>query len=178
MSKAVFCIAQNEQMATRIIESLKNAGFPINQISTLLPDKSGTNALAHEQHTKMPEGASTGAGVGGLVGGGLGWLVGAGALAITGLGAFIAAGPILAMLSGAAIGASVGGISGGLIGLGMPEYEAKSYESKIKGGNILISVHTDSSEQVTQAKAIFENAGAADISSTEEAKPSNNRNAA
>lgn len=178
MSKAVFCIAQNEQMATHIIESLKNAGFPVNQISTLLPDKSGTNDLAHEQHTKLPEGATAGVGIGGLVGGGLGWLVGAGALAITGLGAFIAAGPILAMLSGAAVGASVGGISGALIGFGMPEYEAKSYEGKIRGGNILISVHASSSEEVKRAKAIFENAGAEDISYTEEKKPSEKRSAA
>jgi hypothetical protein len=79
------------------------------------------------------------------------------------VGPFIAAGPILAALSGAAIGATVGGITGGLIGMGIPELEAKRYEGKLKEGNILISVHTDSSDEIARAKAIFDHAGAEDI---------------
>jgi len=59
-------------------------------------------------------------------------------------------------------------LSGGLIGLGIPEYEAKRYEEKIRGGNTLISVHTDNSDQRDTAKKIFERAHAEDISSTEE----------
>jgi hypothetical protein len=39
-----------------------------NDISVLFPDKSGTRDFAHEQNTKAPEGAATGAGVGGVVG--------------------------------------------------------------------------------------------------------------
>jgi len=50
-------------------------------------------------------------------------------------------------LSGAAVGAATGGLAGALIGLGIPEHEAKRYEGKIKGGSVLISVHTDSSEE-------------------------------
>lgn len=168
MSKSVFCIAQTPEMATQIIQSLKDAGFPPGDISTLLPDKMGHNDLGIEHSTKLPEGATAGAGVGGLLGGTLGWLVGAGSLAIPGLGMFIAAGPILAMLSGAAVGATVGGVSGALVGLGMPEYEAKRYEGKIKSGSILISVHTYSMNEVDRAKRIFENAGAEDISYTED----------
>jgi hypothetical protein len=178
MSKSVFCIAQTQEMATRIIESLKSAGFQPSEISTLLPDKLGNSDFAHEQHSKLPEGATTGVGIGGLLGGGLGWLVGVGSLAIPGLGTFIAAGPILAMLSGAAAGAAIGGVSGALIGLGMPEYEAKRYEGKIRGGNILISVHTHSGSEIDRAKAIFENAGAEDIAYTEDKKPSDKRSAA
>ena len=68
--------------------------------------------FAHEQHTKAPEGAATGAGTGGVLGGGLGWLVGIGALAIPGVGPFIAAGPIMAALAGAAVGAAAGGRAG------------------------------------------------------------------
>jgi hypothetical protein len=145
------------------------AGFSNNDISVLFPDKHGTKDFAHEQHTKAPEGAATGAGTGGLVGGALGWLAGIGTLAIPGAGPFIAAGPIMAALSGAAIGAAVGGITGTLIGMGIPEYEAKRYEGKIRAGNILISVHTDDGEQVRTAKEIFEEVGAEDISSTSEA---------
>ena len=169
MAKAVFCIATSEGQAARIVEQLKAANFSSNDISALLPDKTGTRDFAHEQHTKAPEGAAAGAGTGGVVGGALGWLVGIGALAIPGLGPFIAAGPIMAALSGAAAGAALGGLTGALIGLGIPEYEAKRYEGKIKEGNILISVHADDSTERNRAKAIFEGAGAEDISYTEEA---------
>ena len=100
----------------------------------------------------------------------MGWLVGIGALAIPGLGPFIAAGPIMAALSGAAAGAALGGITGALIGFGIPEYEAKRYEGKLKEGNLLISVHTDDSTERDRAKTIFEEAGAEDISYTEEAR--------
>ena len=146
------------------------AGFSHNDISVLLPDQAGTKDFAHEQHTKAPEGAATGAGTGGVLGGALGWLVGIGALAIPGLGPFIAAGPILAALSGAAAGAALGGVTGALSGMGIPEYEAKRYEGKIKEGNALISVHAEDSTERDRAKTIFEQAGAEDISYTEEAR--------
>jgi hypothetical protein len=59
-------------------------------------------------------------------------------------------------------------LSGALIGLGIPEYEAKRYAGKIKGGSALISVHTSSSEACAQAQEIFKAAHAEDISSTAE----------
>jgi hypothetical protein len=52
--------------------------------------------------------------------------------------------------------------------MGIPEYEAKQYEGKIKEGNILIAVHTENRDERTLAKDIFERAGAEDISSTAE----------
>ncbi len=168
MSSAIFCIATSESQAITIVERLRVAGFS-NEISVLLPDKAGTKDFAHEHHTKAPEGATAGGAAGGVVGGALGWMVGIGALAIPGLGPFIAAGPIMAALGGAAVGATVGGITGALIGMGLPEFEAKQYAGKIKGGNILISVHTENGDQAKQAKKIYEDAGAEDISSASEA---------
>ena len=170
MEKAVFCIANTETQARTIVDQLKAAGFSNNDISVLFPDKSGTKDFAHEQNTKAPEGAAAGAGTGGVLGGALGWLVGIGTLAIPGLGPFIAAGPIMAALSGAAAGAAIGGLSGALIGMGIPEYEAKRYEGKIREGNILISVHTEDSTERSRAKDIFTRAGADDISYTGEAR--------
>jgi len=169
MSKAVFCIAKTQTQAEAIVDQLKMSGFSYDDISVLFPDKQGSKDFAHEHHTKAPEGAATGAGAGGVVGGTLGLLAGIGALAIPGVGPFIAAGPIMAALSGAAVGATVGGIAGGLIGLGIPEYEAKRYEGKIRKGNILISVHTEDSNEASRAKEIFEQNNAEDISSTKEA---------
>jgi hypothetical protein len=170
-NKSVFCIATSREQADLIVGLLKAANFSNNDISVLFPDKETTRDFAHEKNTKAPEGAAAGAGTGGVVGGALGWIVGIGALAIPGVGPFIAAGPVLAALSGAAIGAAAGGIAGGLIGLGIPELEAKRYEGKVKKGNILLSVHTENSEQITQAKDIFTTAGAQDVCVTGEASP-------
>jgi hypothetical protein len=168
-NKAVFGIAKSESQAIAIADSLKTAGFTENDVSVLLPDKKGSRDFAHEQHTKAPEGAATGASGGAILGGALGWMVGIGALAIPGLGPFIAAGPIMAALAGAAGGAAAGGLTGALIGMGIPEYEAKRYEGKVKDGNILLSIHTEDSKERDRAKKILENGGAEDISYTREA---------
>jgi hypothetical protein len=167
--KSVFCITTSREQANRIVDQLKAADFSNNDISVLFPDKGTTRDFAHEKNTKSPEGAVAGAGTGGVIGGALGWIAGIGALAIPGVGPFIAAGPIMAALSGVAVGAAVGGIAGGLIGLGIPEIEAKRYEGKVKAGNLLISVHTEDSAEITRAKDIFTRAGAQDICTTGEA---------
>ena len=166
---AVFGIYPHHTSVERGVEALRAAGFSNNDISVLFPKNEGTKDFAHEKNTKAPEGASTGAGTGAVLGGALGWLVGVGALAIPGLGPFIAAGPIMAALAGAGVGGAVGGLTGALIGMGIPEYEAKRYEGRVKDGGILLSVHSNSSEEVKRAKAILEGTGAQDISSTGEA---------
>jgi hypothetical protein len=174
--KSVFCIATSRTQADQIVDQLKARKFSNNDISVLFTDKNMNRDFALEKNTKAPEGALAGAGTGGVVGGTLGWIAGIGALAIPGVGPFIAAGPIMAALSGITIGAAIGGIAGGLIGLGIPEIEAKRYEGKIKKGNILISVHTESSEEIGRAKEIFTKAGAQDICTTSEAStPKDNK---
>jgi hypothetical protein len=74
----------------------------------------------------------------------------------------------MAALSGAAVGATAGGLVGALIGMGVPEYEAKRYESRLREGKILFSVHSENSDEVRRAKEIFERAGAEDIASAGE----------
>lgn len=125
--KSVFCITNTRDQADTIVSQLKVANFSNNDISLLFPDKATTRDFAHEKNTKAPEGAVAGVGTGGVLGGALGWIAGIGALAIPGVGPFIAAGPIMAALGGVALGAAVGGIAGGLIGMGIPEIEAKRY---------------------------------------------------
>lgn len=160
---AVIGLVESEAKAELIVAELQRKGFSNNDISALLPDKRGTRDFAHENNTKAPEGAVAGVSAGGAIGGTLGLLAGIGALAIPGVGIFIAAGPIMAALSGAAAGAAVGGIAGALVGLGIPEIEAKQYEGKVKGGNILLSVHVDDDAQKDRAKKILEAGGAEDV---------------
>lgn len=168
MATAVYCLAKTPIQASDIVERLKLAGFASADISVLMPDRTGTRDFAIENETKAPEGAAAGAGTGALVGGALGWLTGIGALAIPGLGPLIAAGPIMAALSGAAVGGALGGVTGALVGLGIPEFEAKRYEGKLKSGHALVSVHSENSDETDRAKEIFRAAGAEDISSSYE----------
>ena len=83
-----------------------------------------------------------------------------GTLMIPGMGPFIAVGPIMAALAGAGAGAAAGGLTGALLGMEISKYEAKQYEEKMKGGNILISVHTDDGAGRARVKEIFKNARA------------------
>jgi hypothetical protein len=171
--KSVYAIAISEGQANQIVDSLTRSGFSPNDISALFPDKESTHEFSHEKNTKAPEGAVVGGTSGGVLGGTLGLLAGIGALAIPGVGPLIAAGPLMAALSGAAAGAALGGVTGALVGLGIPELEAKRYENRIAEGNILISVHAETSDEVKRAEEIFKAANAEDISVTSlgEAKP-------
>jgi Alternative complex III, ActD subunit/Heat induced stress protein YflT domain len=167
---AAFGIYRDEASVKHAVETLQRQGFRSTDISVLFPENLGNKDFAHEKATKAPEGAATGAGSGAVVGGVLGWLAGVGSIAIPGVGPFLAAGPLMAALAGAGVGGAAGGLAGALIGAGIPEYEAKRYEGRIKKGGILLSVHCDNSEWASKAKDILENTGADDVSSTSEAR--------
>jgi len=166
---AVFGLFKDEQTLTRAVEALKVAGFRNTDMSALLPDVDSTRAFAHEKHTKAPEGAAVGAATGVLAGGAVGALLGLGAIAIPGLGAFLAAGPIMAALAGAGAGGAVGTLTGALVGMGIPEYEAKRYESYLTKGGALLSVHADDRDWANKARKILDGFGAYDIDQTGEA---------
>jgi hypothetical protein len=169
---AVFGIYATPATAENGVDHLLSLGFTNPAISVLMPDDDTTRAFAHEKNTKAPEGTAAGVATGGLVGGTLGLLAGIGALAIPGIGPLIAAGPIVAALAGIGAGGAVGGIVGALAGMGIPEYEAKRYEGAVKDGGTLLSVHCDTSEQISVAKQALRDTGARDISATgEESSP-------
>lgn len=167
---SVFGIFRNKLALEEAISALKNQNFNNSDISVLMPTKEGTEKFAIEKNTKAPEGIATGATAGVVGGSVLGWLVGAGALAIPGLGPFIAAGPIISAIAGAGVAGAIGGVAGGLVGLGIPEIEAKKYEGYVKSGNILLSVHVDDSDWEKKAKTILEAGGAENIGTTSEKK--------
>jgi hypothetical protein len=163
MNQSVVGIVHTLVEAEILADSLKSAGFIDDNISVLFPDKEGTKDFAHNNSTKAPEGAVTGATTGGVLGGTLGLLAGIGVLAIPGVGPLIAAGPIMAALSGAAVGATVAGIAGALIGMGIPEYEAKMYEGKVRDGSTLFAVHCDSNDELKRVEDLFKANKASDI---------------
>ncbi len=167
---AVYGIYPDRAALETGITALRDANFRNEDISVLVPENMGTKDFAHVGASKAPEGTAAGAGTGAVLGGVLGWLAGIGAIAIPGIGPFIAAGPIMAALAGMGAGGALGGITGALVGFGIPEYEAKRYEGRIREGGILISVHADDSDWARKAKEILERTRAQDVSSSGEAR--------
>ena len=159
---AVFGIYATVGQAERAVDALVSDRFSDSDVSVLLPDNESTRQFAHEKNTKAPEGTTTGVAAGGTIGGTLGLLAGIGALAIPGVG------PIMGALAGLGVGGAVGGLVGALVGMGIPEYEAKRYEGRVKDGGVLLSVHCDSSEEISRAKEVLKRTGAEDISSSGE----------
>ena len=168
---SVYGIYASRSQVEMGVDQFKMAGYRNTDLSVLFPHNDGSKEFAVKNSTKLPEGAAVGAGSGAVVGGALGWLAGIGALAIPGVGPFIAAGPIMAALAGATVGGTVAGLAGALIGMGIPEYEAKRYAGRLEKGGILLSVHCSNSDEITKAKDILKRTAAEDISSGGEHSP-------
>jgi len=139
-ARKIVGVFHTEQEAINAINGLKRQGYSENDISVLARDRDELSAVTEETDTKAPEGAAAGAVTGGALGGVGGILLGMGTLAIPGIGPFIAAGPIVAGLTGMAVGTGAGALIGGLIGLGIPEEEAKRYNQYLDEGRILVLV--------------------------------------
>jgi heat induced stress protein YflT len=152
--------------AERAINELKDAGFGGDQIGVAMRDRTAQGELAEDTGTKAAEGATTGALGGGVLGGLVGFLVGVGALAIPGIGPVVAGGMLATAfglgggtaVAGAGIGAAAGGIAGALVGMGIPDAEAKHFETGFRAGGVLVTVRAQS--RAMDALAILERNGA------------------
>jgi hypothetical protein len=85
----------------------------------------------------------------------LGILWGAGVFAILGVGPFLAAWPITAMHAGLGAGTTTGAVISALVGIGIPEFDAKQYEHRLKAGLTLGAVHCENSAEIEPAKQNF-----------------------
>lgn len=156
MEPTVLCIASSQIQATNIVGRLKAVGFSTEAISVLLADTTGTTDFVTEPHPKAPESTTTSAP---LTMAALGLVFESGKTTLPGVGPILAAGPLKAALSRA-------GIAGALIGLGIPEIEARAYEGRIRGGKILMAAHTPAPDRERAARQVFEAAGASHILAT------------
>lgn len=175
MDRSIYCLVRSSKQANNLVDHLLEDGFVNKEISILFPnlkekdfEKRDQSKYKTEKHSKAPEGGVAGATAGGILGGSLGLLAGIGALAIPGVGPFIAAGPIMGALSGSAVGGGLGLLLGALIGSGVPEFEAKKYESALREGKILISVRTHDEQEMTRATDIMKRNGGEEVSTTRE----------
>jgi len=132
-------VFQSRAAAEKAVDDLRQAGFSNDEIGFVARDAKGevkAEGPAQGAHTGTGAiaGAAAGVGVGGLIG--LGVL--SGVLPV--IGPAIAAGTLGVILSNAAAGGAIAGIIGALIGLGIPEEEAKYYESEVHAGRFVVSV--------------------------------------
>jgi len=158
----VFFTASNAEAA---LNDLKNANFSPEQVSVVAKDSEDSRTLVENTHMEGAEttGAGTGAVIGGVTGGIVGWLIGIGALAIPGIGPVVAAGALATTLGGVAVGAVAGGLIGALVGAGVPEDDARNYESHVKEGRILLTVQANNDAQSTTARDIFDRHDGSDV---------------
>ena len=85
------------------------------------------------------EGAATGGGLGAVVGGTAGLLAGLGIMAIPGVGPVVAAGWLVAALTGAVAGGATGGIIGALSQAGLSKEETEVYAEGLRRGGAIVS---------------------------------------
>jgi hypothetical protein len=167
MESTVVCVVSNREDAVALISQLLTAGIAKTEISAVFPHGEEGHEFAERYGIDVPDDAVPGVAVGGsagaFIGGTIGLLAGVGALAIPGIGPLIGAGPLLALLAGATTGATFGSIAGGLISMGIAEPHAKHLENKLREGQILLSVHTASTEHFENAERIFKVSGAVDV---------------
>jgi len=141
--------------AEQALNELHNLGFKDEQIGYLVLNDKDKGVSGK----KPDEGALLGAASGGVAGG----LLGAGAaLLIPGIGPAIAGGVLAATLGGLAAGTLLGGLTGALVKLGVPEEDARYYQSEFEAGRPLITVEAPGQQQ--QVLNVFRRCGAHDAS--------------
>jgi hypothetical protein len=132
----------NSDQAQRAVEQLRANGVSPNDIGVAMRqgDAATTTTTTETDVTRdAGSGIVTGAVGGGVLGGLAGLLVGIGAIAIPGLGALVVAGPVATTLIGAGVGAAAGGLVGALMDAGVPEEEARVYETGVRQGGVLVT---------------------------------------
>jgi hypothetical protein len=166
---SVFGVYHDRPGVEEAVNVLCAAGFRGADISVLFQENQGTKDFAHIKSTKSPEGAVVGAGVGGIIGAVLAWLVSTGTMTIPSLDVLATAGPVVAALAGLGALGAVGAVLGALVGLSIPEYEAKRFLGRRKHGGALMSVHCDNHDWAKRARDILRQTGADDIAEASEA---------
>jgi hypothetical protein len=167
-ARALTALFDDYEAAARVVDELEAAGIPHTDISIITnrrktsapdPQPAGDTAPVVGE---AADAAGTGATVGTVLGGGAGLLAGLGLLAIPGLGPVVAAGWLVATVTGAGVGAAAGGLIGGLTGAGLSEGEAETYAEGVRRGGTLVTVRTDET-RADRVLSLLNRAGSIDL---------------
>jgi hypothetical protein len=154
-------VFHNRDEAEHAIDELHRLGFHDEEIGFAVR---GGDHVEHVGTTAGDKATDTGSGAlsGAIAGAGIGGFIAAAAsLLIPGFGPVVAGGILATVLGGAAVGAAAGGILGALVGLGVPEEEARYYESEFNEGRIIVTVKAGARFQ--EARDVLFRHGAYDV---------------
>src|SRR5687768_4677663 len=167
MPKTVVGFFDSFRQAENAVEELTRSGFKREDLSIIANQEARksttTTSTSHKgEDSDAGTGAAVGATTGAVVGGAAGLIASLAGLTIPVVGPILAAGPIVAMLSGAGIGAVAGGLIGALVNLGVPEEEARVYEEGVRRGGTLVTLKAEDARAQAAADIMNRN-GAVDI---------------
>lgn len=148
----VIGVFKTQREAQQAIAGLKQQGYTEDQIGVVSQNADGTTeGSGTSAEEGALAGAATGAGIGAL------WGLGILSNVLPGIGPAIFGGTMGILLSSAAAGAAAAGIGGALVGLGIPDEDAKYYESEVKAGRTVVTVH--GGPKAAQAHSVFKQYG-------------------
>ena len=147
MTKTISRLYNNYGDARAAVRQLEAEGVPHNDISILA---SNADNFYNDGKDTYPdrdldgkddraEGARTGAAIGATAGGAAGLLAGLGLLAIPGVGPVVAAGWLVATLTGVAAGGATGGAIGALTQAGVSNEDAEVYAEGLRRGGAVVT---------------------------------------
>lgn len=157
--QTVIGVFRNHVAARRAVERLIDEGFNEDKVGVIAQDPEHRYVEEGDEGSHAGEGAAIGAGAG-AAGGAL-WALGIAAGLLPAIGPVIAGGTLAAIIASAGVGAAAAGVAGALIGMGIPEEEAKYYEKEFHRGNSLVTVHADARSE--EVKRILQEEGAHDF---------------
>ena len=135
--RTVVALFPQPSRAHAAIQDLRQAGFGLDQIGIVTPDRPTAQPPATVEAEPKNEEATVGAITGGVLGSLLGLI---GSLLMPGIGPILVGG-VMASLVGAGVGAAAGGIVGALAGVGVPEHDARYFDAGLRAGGTLVSVN-------------------------------------
>ena len=160
---------QDYSTATEVARALQSAGFAYDTMSVVANQgtvPAATTIDSSLESTTPGSAAATGASLGTVLGGGAGLLAGIGALAIPGVGPVVAAGWLVAALTGAGAGAGIGGLVGALAGSGVQTEHAHVYAESVRRGDALVTVRSEDA-MADEAERIMQDFHPLDVASRE-----------
>jgi len=155
MANTILGVFDDAIAARRAMDALRASPLQLEDVSIVSRATESGEPVSSAEDVSAGEGAAVGAVWGGLVG--------LASLLIPGIGPFVAFGALGAALTGAVTGAVVGGITAALVDFsGIPEEEARNYETMVREGRTLVAVKARA-EDAQEVRRILASAGASSI---------------
>ena len=153
--KTTIGVYDNHDLAINAVMELKNAGFPVKNISIM--GRAETEVVDEDMHITLQEPIKVGGvAIGAALGATVGALTGVGLFAIPGLGILVGAGALVGAIAGFDFGLLGGGIATVLINLGLHSDEAKKYQDYLHDGKFLLIInggpeHAEKAHEILEA---------------------------